>query len=330
VARVGSEVILFGEVMGDADVLRVKAMEQYHLSPAQLEKQIELELKRRLKDSIETKLKYLDAKNTIPPEGFSKLEKKVGEHFDQEQVEHYMKLYKVQSRQELEDCLRRDNTSLDMIRRNFAEHLIAREWVQEKVKVEDEVTVDQMLDYYRQHGEEFEHPSRSRWQQLTIRFDHIADKAAAWRALAALGNQVYNGTDFAEVARSGSDGATAREGGLRNWTTKGSLVSAVLDRAIFSLPIGQLSPILEDEQGFHIVQVLQRENAHRTPFSEAQNPIREKIRKQREEKEKENYLAKLRQKTPVWTVFDGLENRGQGLGDRGQATANRAQGIGDR
>ena len=55
-------------------------------------------------------------------------------------------------------------------------------------------------------------------------------------------------------------GPTSHEGGRYDWTTKGSLVSDVIDQAIFSLPVGKLSRILEDEKGFHIVRVIERED----------------------------------------------------------------------
>jgi len=78
----------------------------------------------------------------------------------------------------------------------------------------------------------------------------------------------------------------------------------VLDEAIFTLPVGVLSPILEDEQGFHIVRVVERQDAYRTPFEEAQLDIREKLEERRNGQSVEKYLAKLREEIPVKTVFD--------------------------
>jgi len=171
--------------------------------------------------------------------------------------------------------------------------------------VDQEVTHEQMAACYREHPAEFDHAGRARWQQLTIHFSQSPDKAEAYRAIAELGNQVLGGKDFGEVAQAGSHGTAARNGGQREWTNQGSLASPALDQALFSLPVGQLSPILEDDQGFHIVRVLERQDAFRTPFHEAQVAIRKKIREEREKKQQETYLAKLREKTPVWTAFDG-------------------------
>ncbi len=48
----------------------------------------------------------------------------------------------------------------------------------------------------------------------------------------------------------------------------------------------------------------EREEAGRTPFTDAQVGIRETLMADRLQQATDDYLAKLRQRTPVWTVFD--------------------------
>ena len=302
VGRVGSEVILFSEIGLGIEEIRVQYKDR--LPPEELDKQIEMLLKQRLKPHIETKLVYLDVKRNVPPDALKNLEKRVGDEFEKSQIQEMMKSTKTNSRQELEDKLRAWNTSLEQQKRSFVEQMLARQWLKQQVKVDEEVTYDQMLAYYREHLAEYEHPSKARWQQLMVRFSRIADKAEAYRVLAQMGNQVLSGKSFAEVAKAGSDGPTAQSGGLRDWTVQGTLVSHTLDNAVFTLQVGQLSPILEDEQGFHIVCVLERQDAQRTQFPDAQAEIRGKVREQRENGQQDAFLAKLWEKTPVSTVFD--------------------------
>jgi parvulin-like peptidyl-prolyl isomerase len=119
-----------------------------------------------------------------------------------------------------------------------------------------------------------------------------------------MGNQVLDGVPLAEVAKARSHGVSAAQGGFWDWTGKDSLRSKVLDEAIFTLPIGRLSEILEDDQGFHVVRVIGREPAAMKPFADAQVEIKKKIRAQRQSDAKAAFIAKLRQQTPVWTAFD--------------------------
>ena len=80
--------------------------------------------------------------------------------------------------------------------------------------------------------------------------------------------------------------------------------------------MGQLSAIIEDEaspnladQGsLHIVRVIERTEAGRTPFLEAQVGIRETLVAERKRKATEDYLRKLRERTLVWSVFDADAN----------------------
>ena len=121
-----------------------------------------------------------------------------------------------------------------------------------------------------------------------------------------MGNQVLAG---AQLCRGGQGRLGRRrrrpKGGVWDWTIKGSLVCKEIDQALFSLPVGQLSPIIKSPNGYHIVRVTAREDAKVTPFLDAQVDIREKIVKQRSEKQLREYLAKLEARTPVSTIFDG-------------------------
>jgi len=163
------------------------------------------------------------------------------------------------------------------------------------------------MAYYRQHQDEFTTPARARWEELMVGFSKHPSKSAAGEAIARLGNRVCAGEPFAEVARNGSDGITASDGGQWKWTTKGALVCEALDRALFELPVGRLSPLLESETGFHIIRVIEREDAQVAPFLEAQVEIKKKMSEERRQKQIREYLAKLQARTPVWTVFDQRE-----------------------
>ncbi len=138
-----------------------------------------------------------------------------------------------------------------------------------------------------------------------VRIAKYPSKAEAYAAIARMGNQVViAGRPLAEVAKAQSDGMTAAAGGLRDWTTKGSLAAEEIDRALFVLRIGQLSPILEGPTGYYIIRVVERQDATHTPFAAAQDEVRKKIEGERTAKKKQEYLAKVLRLYPPWTIFD--------------------------
>lgn len=314
-ARVGSDVILAGELLGAANEILDEMRDR--IPPGEEERYKHTIIKQLLRRRLEAKLIYQDAARSIPPEALQRFREELSKEFEEREIPRRLKSLGLSSRQQLESQLQALGSSLEQEKIAFLESVIARQWLQqqrgEKPKTVTAVDPEELLAYYRAHLAEFERPGKVLWEQLTIRKRPDRTDAQSRGLLAALGNRVLSGEPFADVAKSGSEGPTAAQGGVREWTVQGSLRSRVLDEALFQLPVGQLSPILEDESGFHIVRVLQREEARRVPFEEAQPAIREKLQEQREREKIVEYLEKLRREIPVWTIYDPLSRSADGI-----------------
>ncbi|MBX7166950.1 MAG: peptidyl-prolyl cis-trans isomerase [Pirellulales bacterium] len=302
VARIDGEVVLAGEVLGP--ISRFFA-QQGNAIPAEQVEQARVELARqRVAELVEIKLIYSDARRSIPKDNFPKLEAQVDKHFENAELPHLLEQHNVATAAQLDAVMQSQGDTLEATRRRFREMYIARGWMSEKTKDHSEVTHDDMLAFYKEHEAEYHFPAQARWEQLTVRFDQTRDRAEARRKIAWMGNQVVNGTPWAEIARAHSGGPTADEGGQRDWTTKASLRSQVLDQALFALPVGGMSPILEDESGLHIIRVIERRDAGQTPLGDAQAEIEKKIKQRRGQSKQEEYLSRLRSQAQIWTIFD--------------------------
>ncbi len=247
-ARIGSEVILGSEVLPKINekLSTVKGIE--NIPADQLERQRELLVRQLLQSQIDLKLIYVDAKRTFPPEAIENITKHLSQRFAEVEVANRMKELKLGSRRELEAQLRQWGTSLEREKRAFIQKAIAQQWVVETLRKEEEqIRHEELLAYYQEHTADYEHPARVRWEHLEVKFSRHPDKREAWQLIAAMGNEVMQGRPFADVARQRSDGATALRGGCCDWITRGGLKSDLLDQALFTLPPGRLSRILEDE-----------------------------------------------------------------------------------
>jgi parvulin-like peptidyl-prolyl isomerase len=303
VARVGPEVVLAGDLMTPA-ATEWLAKVSPNLKPEQI-RQLKLQIYQQvLSPHIESLLVYVDACRTIPAERLPEIKAKVDEAFDQDQLPQLVKAAGAASLQEYEHQIRNQGQSLDRMRKMFFERALAQEWLQQNARSTGEIPHAEMIAWYQNHLSDYEFEARARFEQLTVKITPEQPRDIAWNRLAAMGNEVLQGQPLAEVAKAKSDGATARTGGQYDWTTRGSLVSKVIDEAIFSLPVGELSAILDDGDALHIIKVLERNEAGRTPFVEAQVAIREELQRQRRTKAQEEYLSRLRDRTPVWTMFD--------------------------
>lgn len=323
VARVGPEVVL------EADLLTPKALEWLEkvtpgLPPDQV-RALRLQICQQVMGQhIETLLVYVDACREIPADKLPEIRKNVDKAFDEQQLPRLLREENSPNSLEYEKSLRARGMSLDRMRKMFFERGLAQEWLRKNTKTEDEVPHADLIAWYQNHLSEYDYPAKARFEALTVKTGLKRSRKQAWDMLAAMGNEVLGGRDFGDVARTKSEGPTAAQGGAFDWTSKGSLAAKTLDEVVFSLPVGQLSAIIEDGEALHIVRVVERKEAGRVPFLDAQVGIKESLLEERRKAASDEYLAKLRQRTPVWTIFD------EGTQAQPQFTAGRSGGSPSR
>jgi parvulin-like peptidyl-prolyl isomerase len=305
-ARVGPEVILAADVMPTVDAMIKAGLEQtkQQYPKEVIEQQRKMLAQQFVYQLILQKMVYADCRRTLPEKALPKIDEQLRKNFEEKELPKMLKQLQANNRTELEQKLRAQGTSLERLRRASMERNMVGQWMHEKTRDEREINYLDLVDYYEKNHESFYVQAKSRWQQISITFAKHPAKAEAWRALAEIGRQLQQGASFEDLARKHSEGLTADKGGQRDWTTKGSLVSTTLDEAIFHLPVGALSQILEDRDGFHIVRVQERTEEGYTPFSQAQDAAREAIKKSRETEKRDEFLAELKKKYPVTTIFD--------------------------
>lgn len=111
--------------------------------------------------------------------------------------------------------------------------------------------------------------------------DKPAAEAAKIQAKAEdLLKQLKGGADFAALATKNSEDTTsAVKGGDLGWIVKGQTVKNFEDAA-WSLKPKELSAIVKTEYGFHILQLLERQDARVQPFEEAKAILMAETQKQ--------------------------------------------------
>ncbi|MGC3970847.1 MAG: hypothetical protein QM775_27000 [Pirellulales bacterium] len=226
-ARVGGEVIMAGEVMSSVKGYLIR--NQLDPNNPEVAAQMDDLIKLRTMQLVETRILCNEAKRKIPAEGFKNAMGKFEEEFDKSIIPQMIKDRKLQTVQDLEAVLKKEGTSIEREKRSFGEQVLRNSWISSSIKVEQDVTHEELLKFYRDRAKEFEITAEARWEQLSIRFDKYPTKGEAYAAIADAGNQVLDGRPFAEVAKQASHGSTAANGGVHDWTKKGSLVSQTLD-----------------------------------------------------------------------------------------------------
>jgi peptidyl-prolyl cis-trans isomerase D len=156
--------------------------------------------------------------------------------------------------------------------------------VADQVKVGEsiQVTDTQVQSYYNSHKDQFRTKERVKARHILV---SILNKPPAevpkQKAKAEdLLKQIKAGADFAKLAEQNSDDKTnASKGGDLGWVMKGQMVPE-FEKATFALKQGQISDVVATNYGFHIVQVMEKEDAHLRPLDEVRSEVVTAIKSQ--------------------------------------------------
>ncbi len=121
-----------------------------------------------------------------------------------------------------------------------------------------------------------------------------SEKAEILKRTEALLARAHSGEDFAGLAKEFTEDPGSKDsGGLYENFGRGYMVKSFEDAA-FSVPVGEISDVVETEYGYHIIKVLSREKETR-PFEEVRSEIEEKIKQDKKSGTFEKHLIDLKQ-----------------------------------
>jgi hypothetical protein len=300
IAVVGTEPVLVGDLVSPSK-----------LTPELLaNREFELQLRKALVSSISRKClaqHFIQIQTAGKPKKErddiqGKMSARTIEIFKTQVLPEQIARLKCDSELEFIQKLEEAGTSLSAQMREFTEQVWAEQALKEGTQEKQNVWLYELQEYYNQHSDEWDKPARARFRILSASFKAYPNREAAYADIASMGNQVYlGGASFEAVAKKQSKGFNASEGGVFDWTTRGALKSKVIEDAVFAIEPRALSPILEDEDGYHILEVLERQEEYRMSFPQAQAMIRKAITKNKEDQHRKDFIQKIRDSTPIWT-----------------------------
>jgi len=128
-----------------------------------------------------------------------------------------------------------------------------------------------------------------------------AEKADIRKKMDEILARANKGEDFAGLAKEYSEDPGSKEnGGLYEDFTRGKMVKAFEDAA-FSVPVGQISPIVETNYGFHIIKVENRKK-ETEPLDQAKTRLEAQIKEQKQLSVFESHMAKLKEKAKFQSI----------------------------
>lgn len=150
--------------------------------------------------------------------------------------------------------------------------------------------------YYHRHQERFVRPETREARHLLITINpefaentrpialHRIEKLAAMLA--------DNSQKFAELAMHHSECPTALQGGKLGQVKPGQLDTAV-DQALFQLPAGSVSPVVESPLGFHLVLCERIYPSQTLAFDHVREAIRQRLTARRAKQYQQSWIQSL-------------------------------------
>lgn len=257
--------------------------------PEEYQRQTEQLIERDLPAHLEQKLLSEAMRRSLKKDQQKQLDEFTKKRL-QEQLDQMKRDLKVNSTAELDRELQKKGTSLAMIEHQFRNRTLAQQYLASKIKPDNKLSRQDLFAYYQQHLKDYEFKRRVKWQQVLI---SRTNEARAKAKLKVLTEGMKSGRDFGELAVELSDGPTAENNGIYDWTNQGSLADQRIEEALFKQAIGEFSDIITSAQSYQVVRVIDRQEAGHTPFDEVQDKIRETLQSTDHQQEVEKLINEL-------------------------------------
>jgi peptidyl-prolyl cis-trans isomerase SurA len=171
---------------------------------------------------------------------------------------------------------------------------------QKELEGQEEIALSEIMvstQPSKQNTESSENKDKPAAQDKPLPEDPAVVAASEAKAKALL-EQVRKGAKFEDVAKKGSDGPTAAQGGQLGSFKRGELAKDLEDKT-FSLKPGETTDVIRTRQGFIILKVNGHRPAGVPPLKDISDHIREAIYSERLEPAARAFLTKLREQAYI-------------------------------
>ena len=303
VARVGDEIITFHDLV----TATKEALSKYpppegnafdSAQAMQVRQQYDMVARDVLTSLVDRSLLVQEAKRHIKDKSMLERAYQAADKvWQEEEVMPLERQFHVDSEAKLREILAEKGRSLDAMRQNFRQYFLAQTYLHEKLKDRLNVELPDLLKYYNDHvyQHKFDRPAQITWREIVVEIDKHKSREEAQAKAKALLEKVRSGEDFARLARTESEGPTSsrNQGGLMQ-TTPGSYAVKPINDALDSLPLGQVSGVLEGPDSFHILKVENRRPAGPASFEEVQDQIKPMLVSKKFQDERDAFLKKIK------------------------------------
>ena len=205
---------------------------------------------------------------------------------------------------ELQKALETQGMTEASIRKNIEENLSYEKLVDQAVKDSTPPSSDEQIKkFYDEHPDAFKVPDQVHAAHILVRTDANStpeQKAEIKKRLEGIRADIESKKiTFAEAAAKNSqDPSNAQKGGDLGFFGRNQMVKPFEDAAFATKP-GELSPVIETQFGYHLIQVFELKPAHVRTLEEAKDQIKQYLDQSTKQTAVQKYLNDLKGKAKV-------------------------------
>jgi len=165
-------------------------------------------------------------------------------------------------------------------------------------------TAEQIQEFYQQNEAQMLVPDQVRARRVLVRSpesDPQALRADKKAKAEELRKKLVAGADFAAIVREHSEDPGSAQRGGEYVFGRGQMVPP-FEQAAFTQEINAIGPVVETAYGYHIIQVLERREAHKQTLEEASPRIAQFLQNRDRQRLVEQYIESLRKEAKIETL----------------------------
>lgn len=207
-------------------------------------------------------------------------------------VDAEIETYKTQfgSEEALNQALEQYGMTMDDLLKQVEMELKLTKLLEPQINVTDE----QVKETFETYKDSFNTPEQVRTSVILVATEEEAKDIV---------KQLKEGADFAELAKSKSlDTATKDQGGDTDFFARGEMEEAV-EEAAFKLAKGEISEPVKTSEGYQVIKVTDKKEAHTATLEEKKDEIRKSLISQQVSSMSGAWLEDVRSKAKITNTF---------------------------
>jgi peptidyl-prolyl cis-trans isomerase SurA len=231
------------------------------------------------------------------------------------------KQYNLANLDDLEKAAQEQGVSYEDFKANIRNQIITQQVMRDEVGRRISFTPGEVERYFEEHKQDYVQPESVKLSEILVATPADATDAQVAAAKAKADDVVAKakgGADFAQLARTSSEGQTAAQGGDLGTYKRGQLAK-VFEDATFGQPAGTVTEPMRTKQGFVIFKVTQHSAPGVPQYKDVEQQVEQDYYGSKMEPAVREYLTKMRE--------DAYIDIAQGFTDTGASANKRVNPI---